>query len=79
MRFPTDSMLKVVLTNNDSIITRIADENDFVVHAIRVGQNVMKIIAHGNGTSANALTLGYRSFKNYKIVLFFQTGYSLQT
>lgn len=69
MKFPTDSMLRLVLTNNESLITRNAGNEDFVVHAVRLGQNIMKILAYGNGTAVNPHSLGYRAFKNYKIVV----------
>lgn len=68
VRFPADSLLRIVLTNNQTDISRIAGENDFVVNALRIGQNVMKILSYGNSTAVNPSTMGFNSFKNYKIV-----------
>ena len=61
-------MLKIVLTNNETVVSRIAGGNDFVVNALRIGQNVMKILSYGNGTVANPSTMGFQTFRNYKIV-----------
>lgn len=68
MKYPSDSLLKVVLTNNQSLITRVAGEEDVVVNAIRIGQNVMKIESYPKAHDGATSNAGFATFRNYKIV-----------